>query len=353
MTVKKPHILVVDDDWMNREVIEAYLLTRHYRVTTTHNGQNALRLAEEDPPDLLMLDILLPDITGYEVCARFKENPKTRFVPVVIVTALESDEDRLRAIEAGADDFVTKPFNSLLMLTRVKSLLRLKELSDELQERTELVQKVLNRYVDKEIAEVILLDPDRYLKLGGETRRLSVVFADLSGFTAFAENHSAQEAVSVLNRIFSELTPPIFRFHGTFDKYIGDEIMAFFGAPISTGDDTLNAVTAAWHMQQIFYRIRDEIRSDIQHMTINFGVHTGEAVVGNVGSEQMMNYTVIGDTVNTARRLVEIAHNGDILISAITYQEVADRIEVIPLAPQTLSGKRDPMLVYKVTGLKP
>ena len=232
MPNKSPHILVVDDDWMNREVIEAHLTTENYRVTATHNGTNALSLAFEDPPDLIMLDIVLPDMSGFEVCARFKSHPVTRFVPVVMVTALESDEDRLKAIEAGADDFVTKPFQSLLMLTRVKSLLRMKRLSDNLQERTELLQRILNRYVDKDFVEIIMIDPDRYLQLGGETRRVTIFFADISGFTTFAEQNSAQNVVEILNKIFSELTTLVFKHHGTFDKYIGDEIMAFFGAPL-------------------------------------------------------------------------------------------------------------------------
>ena len=351
MTIKVPHILVVDDDWMNREVLEAHLQSRHYRVSTTHNGVKALQIAEADPPDLFMLDVLLPDMSGYELCARFKADERLRFVPVVMVTALESEEDRIQAIEAGADDFVTKPFNSLLMFTRVKSLLRLKSLSDELQERTELLQKVLNRYVDRDIADIILIGPDRYLKLGGETRRVTIVFADISGFTSFAEQHSAQEVVSALNQIFSELTSLIFKHHGTFDKYIGDEIMAFFGAPVATGDDTLNAVTMAWDMSQTFNALVRRLGRGMEEMTLEIGIHTGEVVVGNVGSEQTMNYTVIGDAVNTARRLEEIAEPGQILISEVTYTEVGERVTAVRQLPRKVQGKRDPIVTYSVTGL--
>ncbi|MFP4321953.1 MAG: adenylate/guanylate cyclase domain-containing protein [Anaerolineales bacterium] len=352
MPAHVPHILVVDDDWMNREVIEAHLQTRDYRVTTTHNGTTALKLAAEDPPDLIMLDILLPDMSGYEVCARFKANETTRFVPVVMVTALESDDDRLKAIQAGADDFVTKPFNTLLMLTRVRSLLRLKRLNDELQQRTELLQQVLNRYVDKDLAEVILLDPDRYLKLGGETRRVTIVFADISGFTTFAEQNSAQEVVRVLNALFSPLTALVYQHHGTFDKYVGDEIMAFFGAPVATGDDTLNAVMMAYKMRDAFREACAQLGDQVAQLTLEIGLHTGDAVVGNVGSEQKMNYTVIGDAVNTAHRLQEIAHGGQIILSEATYAEVASMVEVRQLPPQTLPGKRNPMTLYELTSVR-
>jgi len=351
MTAANYHILVVDDDWMNREVIEAHLQTKHYRVSSAHNGTSALKVAQADPPDLIMLDVMLPDMSGFEVCARVKSSEQTRFVPVVMVTALESEEDRIKAIEAGADDFVTKPFNSLLMLTRVRSLLRLKRLHDELEERTQLLQKILNRYVDRDLAEVILLDPDRYLKLGGETRRVSIVFADISGFTSFAENHSAQDVVSVLNHIFSELTTLIFKYHGTFDKYIGDEIMAFFGAPVATGDDTLNAVSMAWDMQQNFRHLIEEMGAEFADLTLEIGVNTGEVVVGNVGSEQAMNYTVIGDAVNTARRLEEIAPSGEIYISEATYAEVKDRIIAEPAPPKLLPGKRELVTAYSLKGL--
>ncbi len=352
MSAQESHILVIDDDWMNREVIEAHLQTRNYRVTTTHNGQSALKLAAQDPPDLIMLDIMLPDMSGYEVCARFKSDEATKFVPVVMVTALESDEDRLKAIQAGADDFVTKPFNTLLMLTRVKSLLRLKRLNDDLQQRTELLQQVLNRYVDKDLADVILLDPDRYLKLGGETRRVTVVFADISGFTTFAEEHSAQEVVRVLNALFSPLTALVYQHHGTFDKYIGDEIMAFFGAPVATGDDTLNAVVMAYKMRRAFRQTCQQLGGHAARLTLEIGLHTGDAVVGNVGSEQKMNYTVIGDTVNTAHRLQEAAHNGQILLSETTYREVADMLEVRRLPATALPGKRQPMTLYELLSVK-
>lgn len=347
------HVLVVDDDWMNREIIEAYLQTHNYRVTTTGTGKEALNALQDGIPDLIMLDVMLPDMSGFEVCRQVKQQDVTKFVPVVMVTALESDEDRLKAIEAGADDFVTKPFNSILMLTRVKSLLRMKRLSDELQQRTELLQKVLNRYVDRDIADIILIDPDRYLTLGGETRRVSVFFGDLSGFTSFSETHSAQDAVRVLNMVFSELTTLIFEHHGTFDKYIGDEIMAFFGAPVATGDDTLNAVSMAWHMQQAFRKLRDQAGKDLAELSLAMGVHTGDAVVGNVGSEQTMNYTVIGDVVNTAKRLQEIATGEQILISEATYLEVTDRVFAEKLAPVRLAGKREPLTIYQLTGLKP
>src|SRR5690606_38947613 len=199
--------------------------------------KQALIIAAELAPAVVILDINMPGMNGFEVCQHLKNTPNTRFTPVLIISALEDDADKLSAIEAGADDFLVKPFNSLIMLTRVKSLVRLFRLHLELEERNTLLKQILNRYVDEQVAEIVLSEPDHYLRLGGESRLLTVFFADIRGFTHFAEAHSAEEVVTVLNGIFSLLTPLVFQYGGTFDKYMGDEIMGFFGAPISTGDD--------------------------------------------------------------------------------------------------------------------
>lgn len=348
-----PHVLVVDDDWMTREVIEAYLATAGYRITSTHSGEQALELVRSESPDLVMLDIRMPGLDGFEVCQRLKSDPGTRFTPVVMVTALESDEDKLLAIESGADDFVTKPFNSLLMLTRVRSLLRIKQLHDEVEARNRLLRQVLTRYVDEDITNIILSDPEKYLQLGGETRAVTVFFSDIRGFTAFAEQHSAAQVVTSLNRVFSALTEVIFRYRGTFDKYIGDELMAFFGAPVASEDDTYNALCMALEMQQVFECLKvEQTQPSLAGLSLGMGLHSGEAAVGNVGSERVMSYTVIGDTVNIAHRLEETALPGQVLISEATYRLAEPFAEATRLPPRVLPGKRDPITVYELHALR-
>lgn len=155
---KVPLILVVDDDWMNREVMEAHLQAADYQVMVAHSGEVALKMAFERPPDLVLLDVRLQGMNGYEVCERLKSHEATRYAPVVIVSALEKDEDRIKAIRSGADDFLTKPYTSLLMLTRVKSLLRIKQLHDELEARNRRLSSILQRYVQADMARAILAD---------------------------------------------------------------------------------------------------------------------------------------------------------------------------------------------------
>ncbi len=346
---QKPRILVVDDDWLNREMLEAYLTEAGCKALTAENGAAALEIAAREPLDLVILDIRMPGMNGYEVCIRLKNDPATRFIPVVMVTALEADENKIQAIEAGADDFVTKPFNSYLLLARVKSLLRIKRLHDELEARNALLRQVLTRYVDENIADVILQDPDRHLRLGGENRHITVFFADIRGFTGYAEHHRAEQVVETLNSLFSKLTDVIKLNQGTFDKYVGDEIMAFFGAPVPRGNDTLNAVRAALEMQTLFAELE---AGKAWNLGMGIGLHSGEAVVGNIGSEKLMSYTVIGDTVNTARRLQENALPGQTLISRATYRLVEDYVEARPLESRTFAGKSAPVMVYELMGIK-
>ncbi|MFC1959848.1 response regulator [Chloroflexota bacterium] len=349
----RPLVLVVDDDWMNREVMEAQLQHAGCDVLLAHNGPHALQLVEEHPPDLILLDINMPGMSGYEVCARLKSHEKMQFTPIVMVTALESDADKIKAIQAGADDFLTKPFNSVLMHTRIRSLLRIKQLHDELESKNDLLRRVLNRYVNEDIVDIILVNPERYLKLGGDTRTVTVFFADIRGFTAFAEQQPAHEVLKILNYTFNELTEVVFANHGTLDKYIGDELMAFFGAPVATGDDTLNALHTAWEMQVVFKRVRSEIETPgIEKLGLGIGLHTGEVAIGNVGSERVMSYTVIGDVVNTARRIQQAAPGGSILLSEKTYRQVAPLVEAERLDAHMFSGKSESIVVYQLHGIR-
>ncbi|MFP3855169.1 MAG: adenylate/guanylate cyclase domain-containing protein [Anaerolineales bacterium] len=319
---RPPRILIVDDDWLNRDLLKAYLTSSGGDVTTAADGQEALQRALADPPDLILADIQMPRMDGLILCQELKSSPATRFVPVVIVTALDSEEERLRAIEVGADDFVSKPYNAVILLTRVRSLLRIKQLHDEVESRNRLLRQVLNRYVAEDVAEVILKDPERHLKLGGEIRLVTVLFADIRGFSRFTEKHSASDVIASLNAIFQALSDVVFANRGTFDKYLGDGLMTFYGAPVSEGDDAQRALDSAVEMQRRFKELRRE-REGFEKLGLGIGLHSGEAVVGNIGSNEVMDYTVVGDVVNIAKRLQERAAGGQILMSESTYEQVS------------------------------
>jgi len=348
-----PKIVVADDDWLNRDLLKTYLNNAGWDVSVYPDGEDALAAIQVNLPDLALLDIRMPRMDGLSVCRRIKDDPRTQLIPVIIVTALDAHNEELNAIEAGADDFITKPFNPTMLLTRVRALLRLKHLHDELESRNDLLRQALHRYVDQEVADIILKDPARYLKLGGETREVAVLFADLRNFTRFAAIHPAPKVVEILNLVFNELVEIIFQHKGTFDKFLGDAIMAFYGAPIQGMDDTRRALHAALDMQHCFKNLQASAEEHLLGtLGLGIGIHFGEGIVGNIGSERVMDYTVIGDTANVARRLQEIARPGEILISEATYQQVPTaRVKI--LGEQAFPGRRDPVKIYSLLDLAP
>jgi class 3 adenylate cyclase len=295
----------------------------------------------------------MPRLTGYEVCQALKSSPATQFVPVVMVTALDSDDEKIRAVEAGADDFVTKPFNTILLLTRVRSLLRIKLLHDQVEERNRILHQVLNRYLAEGVVDTILTNPEHYLKLGGQTLPVTALFADIRGFTAYTEQRTAQQVVETLNEIFPELTRVVFAHQGTFDKFLGDAVMAFWGAPLATPNDTFRAVLAATEMRQTFYDVCNRSEGRLSSLGLGIGLNSGEATVGNIGSEKVMDYTVIGDTVNVAKRLQEVAATGEVLISAATFEQVQSQVKAQKRDPIRLQGRQELITVYAVTDIVP
>jgi class 3 adenylate cyclase len=348
---RPPRIVVADDDWLNRDLIVTYLTNAGCQVSSFSDGLGALEAITESLPDLALLDIRMPGMDGLSVCRQVKDHALTQFIPVIIVTALDAQSEELNAIESGADDFITKPFNPVILLTRVRSLLRLKQLHYELEARNELLRRILHRYVDREVAEIILTDPDRHLKLGGESRDITVLFADLRDFTRFSATHPAPKVVEVLNLVFNELVEVVFNHQGTFDKFLGDAIMAFFGAPVAGEDDAGHALAAALEMRACFNRLRAEAEDRIlDPLGLGIGLHSGEVIVGNIGSERVMDYTVIGDTVNVARRLQESARPGEILISGETLRRVP-QARVNHLGSQAFPGRREPVQIYALQGL--
>jgi class 3 adenylate cyclase len=344
---RAPRVLIADDDWLNRDLLEAYLVSSGCEVVTAADGVAGLDLARAAPLDLALLDVQMPRMDGLALCRALKSSPQTRFVPVIIVTALDSEDEKLKALEAGADDFVSKPYNSIVLLTRVRSLLRIKRLHDDLETRNRVLRQVLDRYVAEDVADIILTDPERYLKLGGEARAVTVLFADIRGFTRFTEQHTAPQVVETLNRIFPALSQVVFNFRGTFDKYIGDALMAFYGAPVAAADDPQRAVDTAREMMRVFRGLGQQGGLDLRGLGLGVGLHSGEAIVGNIGSERVMDYTVVGDTVNVAKRLQELADGGQILLSEATYRLVKG-VRARRQPPLQLMGRQEPITAFAI-----
>lgn len=346
-TNSRPRILVVDDNKHNVRVLESMLTAQDYEVAVAYDGKQALEHVSQMLPDLIVLDVIMPDMDGLAVTQVLRTRADSQAIPILMVTALHDTKDKLKGFDAGADDFLSKPFSAVELLARVRSLLRIKRLHDELEAKNALLEHVLARYVSEEIAREILTNPSQNLRLGGQSCEVSVLFADIRGFTRFSERRDAAQVTNVLNYIFNHLTPVVFEQHGTLDKYLGDAIMAFYGAPIPSPSNAKQAVRSAWAMQQQFSQLCQE-EPLVGELGLGIGICTGEAVVGNIGSERIMDYTVIGNTPNTAKRLQEQAQAGQILIDGQAYEAVKEIVQVRRTDLLDFKGCSQPIQAYEV-----
>ena len=344
---RRPRVLVVDDHKENLLQVKTLLLRAKYDVLTAEDGFTALSLIERAAPDLVLLDVMMPGMSGYEVCERIRARDATRLLPVVMLTALTDVSDRIRGIEAGADDFLSKPFNREELLMRVKSLLRIKALHDQIASKNHLLRTLFGRYVSEDVAADLVADTRRYLSLGGEKREVTVLFGDLRGFTPLSEFLDPQDVVDLLNTYLSQVVETVFEAGGTLDKFHGDGIMAIFGAPVKHEDDPRRAVRCALQIQERVRSIEFPRFPDVR-LQMGIGINTGVVVAGNIGSERRMDYTVVGNEVNVAQRFESNAGPGQILITDNTYERVKEVVQVRELGPFRVKGKSELVPVFDV-----
>jgi len=345
-----PVVLVADDNEAGRRTLLHLLEAEGYRVLEAAGGEQALALAAERHVDLALVDVLMPGVDGFQVARELRRQAHTRSTPILMVTGLSDLRNKVRGLEAGADDFLSKPYNRVELLARVASLLRVKALHDELESKNRLLERILSRYVSAEVAREVLRDPDNNLALGGQARDIAVLFADIRGFTSFAERNAAPVVFEVLNEVFALLTPVVMAHKGTFDKYIGDAVMCFFGAPLAFAEHARAAVAAAREMQVRFAGYRER-RPEAVRLGLGIGIATGETMVGNLGTSTVMDYTAIGVVPNLASRLQSRAAPGEILIDEATRQQAGADLAVSPAASLHLKGMQDIVHPYRVLRL--
>ena len=355
-------ILVVDDDPGNREVLEELLRLRGYPVVTVASGPEALEVARREPPDLVLLDVTMPGMSGYEVCEALRAEPATHLLPIVIVTALEGQEEKIRAIEAGADDFLNKPISPPELIARVKSLLRIKELHDQLaqwnrtleqrvEQQVDQLQRIsrLKRYLAPQIADIIMEVGNERL-LEGHRREISVVFSDLRGFTAFSETAEPEEVMAVLQEYHAVMGVLVFKFEGTVGHFAGDGMMVFFNDPIPRDDHLRRAVQMTLEMRARMLDLQARWRKLGHGLDQGIGVAIGYATLGKIGFEGRLDYSAIGSVCNLSARLCAEAKGGQILIPHRVAALMEDVIETEPVGELTLKGFHKPVAAYNITG---
>jgi adenylate cyclase len=357
-------ILVVDDTPVNVKLLADLLTVKGYDVVTAANGAEALERVAKDRPGLVLLDVMMPGMSGYDVCRKIRENPDTAMLPVVMVTALDPLKERVKGIEAGADDFLTKPINQPELLARVKSLLRIKLLHDELAEwnRT-LAQRVehqlaqldrlerLKRFFSPHLAELIV-NGDAEDPLRSHRREITVVFLDLRGFTAFAETSEPEEVMGVLREYHAAMGRVILEHEGTLERFTGDGMMIFFNDPLPVPDGPERAVRMAVAMRERVDELLVKWRKRGYELDFGVGIAQGYATIGAIGFEGRMDYGAIGTVTNLAARLCGEAKPRQILIAQRVLGTVESLVEVEELGGLTLKGFSRPVPAYNVVALK-
>ena len=315
-------ILVVDDNQDNIELIQDILDTLGYKIHAAMDGKTALQVAREVYPDLIVLDVNMPGMSGFEVVEHLKQDEQMQSIPVIMLTALSDVENRVHAMTLGAEDYLTKPFSPRELIARVERRLRSKLQTDDLKAKQEQIRNTFERFVAAPIVQEMLKSPEQ-VKLGGKLQPITVLFADLEGFTSLSERTDPEELLSILNQYHSLIVKIIQRYNGTIDKFIGDCVMALYNTPVEQEGHIANAVKSALHIKDDLHWFHQQVEADYR-LRINFGIHTGVAVVGNVGTTELMDFTAVGDTVNVAARLQGLADSGQILISQPVYEAVED-----------------------------
>ncbi|MEY3218852.1 MAG: hypothetical protein RIT27_209 [Pseudomonadota bacterium] len=357
MEPQQGKILVIDDQPYDTILISNYLREEGYDVLTANSGETALILVKEQLPDVVLSDVMMPGMDGFEVCYRIKTAPESVLTPVVLVTALDGRQDRIKGIQAGADEFLSKPINREELLARVRSLLRYQVARRDLEtaQRKQL-ESMFKRYVSPTLVDDILTHPEKAeLALTDRQNRQEGVamFADLRGFTALSEALQPTQVVAILNEFFSALTQVAYRYEGTIFNMAGDCLLIGFGVPFHQEDAPQRALKAAIDMQSAFEQVFVKWKDLYQgNFGLGIGINKGEMIVGNVGSSNYMNYTIIGDTVNVASRLTGQAKKGEIILSESVFQTLGDfnqNLPIEPLAPVQLKGKALPQQIYRLT----
>jgi adenylate cyclase len=299
-------VLVVDDDRVNRMLLTRSVEREGHRVSAAENGRTALRLMEENPPDVVLLDIVMPELDGVSVLERMKADSTLKHVPVIMISAVDEIDSVVHCLEMGAEDYLPKPFDPVVLRARINAGLTKKRLHELEREH---VRGIFSRFVPEHVVDDVLKRTDADLRLGGSRDVGTVMFTDLRGFTAFCESTSPQGVIELLNEYFGEMIDAIFAHGGTLVGYRGDGVLAVFGAPIELEDHADRALAAAREMVGVrLHRFNRRIREQGlgRGFAMGIGLNSGHFMSGNVGSARRVEYTVHGDTVNTAARLQEM-----------------------------------------------
>jgi adenylate cyclase len=362
-TVKlTPHritVLLVDDQAMIGEAVRRMLMTEqdidfHYCQDPTR----AIKMANEIAPTVILQDLVMPEIDGLLLVRYIRANPGTREVPLIVLSSKEEPVIKAEAFALGANDYMVKLPDRLEVIARIRyhskgyiNLLERNEAFQQLERANRFIRKTFGRYLSDDIVDTILESP-KGMKLGGEKRTVTIMMTDLRGFTAIGERLPAENVVGIINIFLEAMTEIIFKYQGTIDEFIGDAILAIFGAPVKRDNDAQRAVACALEMQLAMEEVNAKNReAGYPEIAMGIGINTGDLVVGNIGSRKRTKYGVVGRNVNLASRIESYTTGGQTFISESTVQacgpilRIDDQMEVMP------KGVQQPITIYEVGGI--
>ena len=363
-------IVVVDDTPQNVKLLEAVLTGRGYEVVAASSGEEALEAVADGRADLMLLDIVMPGIDGYEVCRRLRADPSTAVLPVVMITA-SGEQEKVKAIEAGADDFIPKPFDHAELIARIRSLIRIKRYRDRIETQAaelerwnaELERRVseqvdelgrvgrLKRFLAPQLVDLIVSSGDDSL-LDSHRREITVVFCDLRGFTAFAESGEPEDVMTVLRTYHAALGKLIFDFEGTLERFTGDGLMVFFNDPVPCDDPPLRAVRMGVAMRDRVGELAADWQRLGHDLQFGVGIAQGFATIGRIGFEGRADYAAIGTVTNLAARLCDAASASQVLVSERVLVAVEEAGEAHPVDDLPVKGCSKPIGAFNGLGLQ-
>jgi adenylate cyclase len=352
-----PRVLIVDDNENNRAILAARLGAQGYSTEEACDGAEALEVARSDAPDLILLDVTMPRMDGLEACRRLRSDPSVGFVPIILVTARADSKDVVAGLEAGADEYLTKPVDQQALVARVRSMLRVKELHDRTKQQAaelaawndELERRVaeqviqieranrLKRFLSPQVADLVLASPTME-PLESHRREVAVVFCDLRGFTAFAEIAEPEEVMNVLREYHAALGVLIHEFEGTLERFVGDGVLVLFNDPIPCPDPCLRAARMAAAMRERLKELAARWRASGHALGFGVGIAYGYATLGSIGFEGRSDYSAIGTVVNLAARLCAEAGDGHILVDSKVRAAIENAATLEPAGDLALKG---------------
>ncbi|MBI5186681.1 MAG: response regulator [Nitrospinae bacterium] len=358
-------ILAVDDSEDNLLIIQSYLAQEGYIVNTASNGKEGLEAANSHPPDIILTDLNMPVMDGFEFTKALKGSPKTADIPVIMITAAKDTESLVKGIEIGADEYIIKPFQLTHLKVRVRSMLRIRDaqmrlkkanqelfdlnhhLEERVDQKTKELEKVnfLKKFFSPQLIKSFASgEPEEIMK--SHRRNITVVFLDLRGFTPFVNKNTAEEVMSVLDEYHQTIGPIIFEHEATLERFTGDGVMVFLGDPVPRQDHAAQAVHMALSFREAVKKLRPVWEKRGHNLHVGIGVATGEATLGRIGYDKRVDYAAIGNVTNLSARLCSEAPGGYILIAPSTLREIGDKFKTEKFSDLTMKGFSEPVQVY-------